>query len=247
MRSFYAGLVVIALVAAGLIVWQARRAKASTAVRMLDAVDTTGVRPEGHVYGSPTAPVTIVEYADFECPACQRFAVLTEPDVRKRIADSGLANIRFFDFPLKQHRSAVLASKAAACAGDQGRFWEMHDRLFDRQGEWSPDVADVRDPKHIFEGYARDLGVETGRWSACYDSREHLAQIRATQADGERVGVDRTPSFVIGGRLLLGSLTYDQIRAYVDSVRSRAGVAAPASGGARPGIDPRVGGGARRP
>jgi protein-disulfide isomerase len=230
MRPFYIALGAIAVAGAGFLVWQSSR-QPEREVRTLDAATAGEVaaNAEGWTYGKPDAPVTIVEFADYECPACARYATVTGPDVKRRIADAGLARIIFFDYPLPQHRFAVNASVAAACAGEQGKYWEMHDRLFEGQGEWSPQFTNVRNPKGIFEGYARDIGVDVGAWGTCYDDQKPLPRIRANAAEGQRRGINQTPSFVIGNRVLPGILTYDEIRAYVDSA-ARTAAPAPAPG-----------------
>jgi protein-disulfide isomerase len=106
--------------------------------------------------------VKIIEFADFECPGCGNFATVTEPDVRKRIIEPGLANMTFYDFPLPQHKNSRAAHNAAACAADQGKFWEMHDRLFNSQDQWNTQATD--NPKPFFEKYASDMGLDAKTW-----------------------------------------------------------------------------------
>jgi protein-disulfide isomerase len=172
---------------------------------------------KGHTMGSPTAPVEIVEFADYECPACANYAVVTEPDVRSRILDSGLARVTYFDFPLPMHKNTWWAAHAAACADDQGRFWPMHDQLFAGQADWNGEVTD--DPVPIFAGYAKALGLDVDRWRACVTGRVHQREIEASKALAERRRVDQTPTFFVGGKMLAGSVPYDAIRAAVDSQR----------------------------
>ena len=97
---------------------------------------------EGYLMGKPDAPVQVIEFGDFECPGCGQFANVTEPDVRTRLIATGIVAFRFFDFPLTQiHRNTWSAHIAASCAADQNKFWEMHDRLFDGQGEWNGEAT----------------------------------------------------------------------------------------------------------
>jgi protein-disulfide isomerase len=246
MRPFYYALGAIAGVATVLLVWLARREPEGAAPREVAAAAPTGTA-EGYLYGNPNAPVTIVEFADFECPACARYATVTGPDVRTRLADSGLVNIRFYDFPLPQHRFSLPASMAAACANEQGKFWEMHDRLFEGQAEWSPQFASVRNPKGIFQGYARDLGLEVGRWEECYDADRHRGRIQANAAYGQQLGVNQTPTFQIGRRLHPGLLTYDEIKREVQGAIAARGTGAPrdsAAAGASGGVADSAAGGA---
>jgi protein-disulfide isomerase len=182
-----------------------------------EAVDTANTGPaQGYLLGKVDAPVKIEEFADFECPACGNFSIVTEPDVRSRIINPGLANLTFYDFPLNIHRNTVPASNAAACADEQGKFWPMHDRLFQAQTEWNGEATDA--PKPFFKRYAQEVGIDVAKWEACYDARKYQKRISANLAQGLRLGVNRTPSFVIAGKLYSGLISYDAIKATVDSV-----------------------------
>jgi protein-disulfide isomerase len=225
-RPFYIALALIALVGTAAIVYVATRPSAGVAT--VDPALAPG-EAEGYLLGDPNAPVQILEFADFQCPACERFATITEPDIRSRIVEQGLASFRFYDFPLPQHRNALNASLAAACANDQGKFWEYHDRLFRGQPDWSNE----RNPKGLYAGYARELGLDVSRWEQCYDDRTHVPTIMANKAEGERRQISQTPTFVIGNRVVPGAISYDQFRALVDTALAQARAAAPADGTAR--------------
>jgi protein-disulfide isomerase len=187
--------------------------------------DITAAQAEGYFAGNPNAPVQVLEFADFECPACAQFSLVTEPDVRKLLVATGLIGYRYFDFPLPQHRNTIPASLAAACAADQGKFWEMHDALFFNQPEWSSQ-ATSRPMRHFTE-YARQIGLKVDAWTACVDEQRHLARIIGNRKEGERRGVQQTPTFVIGRRVIAGSLPYDQLKEYVDSAAKAATPAPP--------------------
>ncbi|HJR62240.1 MAG TPA: thioredoxin domain-containing protein [Gemmatimonadaceae bacterium] len=210
MRNFYLVLAAIAVAGGGVIAWQAMRPSTQgTAV----LTPVTAAQAEGHLLGNPSAPVEILEFADFQCPACGHFATITEPDVRKRIVEAGLASFRFFDYPLPQHRNAIPAHLAAGCAAEQGKFWEMHDKLFEMQGEWSS----ARSPKGEFEDYARQVGLDVATWESCYDAQRPMSRIRANAAEGDRRGVRSTPTFVIGNRMIASAIPYDVLKAHVDT------------------------------
>ena len=182
-----------------------------------ETADTTNAGPaQGYLMGKVDAPVKILEFADFECPACAGFSVVTEPDVRTRIINTGLANITYFDFPLPQHRNTLAASTAAVCADEQGKFWPMHDRLFQAQDEWNGEVTDS--PKPFFKRYAQEIGLDVAKWETCYDARKYQKRIGANLADGLRRGVGSTPTFIIGNKLYRGMSSYDAMKAIVDSV-----------------------------
>ncbi|MBA3580738.1 MAG: thioredoxin domain-containing protein [Gemmatimonadaceae bacterium] len=178
----------------------------------------------GYMLGDSSAPVQIVEFADFECPACARFATITEPDVRSRIIEPGLANLTYFDLPLPQHLNSHAASNAAACADDQGKFWAMHEQIYARQHEWS--TYATKNPKGQLKSAAQVAGLDLKAWESCFDARRHQARIDANAAEAARRGVRSTPSFFIGGKLYTGPLTYDEIKAAVDTARAAAAVAA---------------------
>jgi len=211
LKPFYIGLVVVLLVGIALI---ARALQHSDASRPSIAnVAATPLQAQGHLLGNPNAPVQVLEFADFGCPHCAEFATITEPDIRKRIIDAGLASYRFFDFPIGEFSNSVAASNAAACAGDQNKFWEMHDKLFQGQPDWD----NANNPKDVFERYAKALGLDVNAWDACYDSQKHLPEIKADRDEGVRRGVNSTPTFVIGTKQIPGAIPYDMFKAYVDT------------------------------
>jgi protein-disulfide isomerase len=217
-KLFYGVLAAVAVAGLAVIGWYATRP--APAPRQL-AGPVSPELAEGYLYGDPNAPVQISEFADFQCPACAHFATITVPDVKRRIVDAGLASYRFYDFPLNQHANAIPAAMAAACAADQGRFWEMHDAIFAGQTQWS----DRRNPKGTFEGYASRAGVNVGEWERCYDEQRHLERITANQQYGLRMGVGSTPTIIVGRHVLPGAISYDRVRAYVDSAAADAAAA----------------------
>jgi protein-disulfide isomerase len=192
-------------------------------------VDPAGppVTVEGYVLGDPNAPVEVLEWADFECPACMQFATLTEPDVRQRLVSTGQVRFRYFFFPLPNHRSSASAAYAAACAADQNKFWEMHDALYAGFNDWAQGRA--RDPKGVFRGYAERIGLDVGTWESCYESDKHRQLITQHKAMGIQRGVGSTPTFIIGGKQVPGAISYDAFKAHVDSAAATAGAAAPAA------------------
>src|SRR6185503_2575725 len=110
----------------------------------------------------------------------------------------GLANMRFYDFPVPElHPNTMFASLAASCAADQGQFWPMHDALLDGQLEWEGRTN--KNPKKVFEGYAERLKLDAAKFNACYESRENVPRIQANHDAGVALQVGATPSFVIAG------------------------------------------------
>ena len=210
-RPFVIALGVIAIVGVLALAWSATRTKHGVTDVDLKA-DPTQAR--GYLLGDSTAPVQILEFADFECPACAQFATLTEPDVRKTLVTTGKASYRYFDFPLPMHKNTWAASNAAACADEQGKFWEMHDMLFTNQDRWNG--AATSSPKGALKGYAQSLGLDVPKWEKCYDEERYRPRIASNRAEAERRHVESTPTFVIGGKMIASAITFDQFMKYVD-------------------------------
>jgi protein-disulfide isomerase len=225
-RGFYVALVAIAVAGAAAIGVASKRGN-TTSVVTINPADTVGAKSEGHVLGSAQAPVEIVEFADFECPICATWATVTEPDVRQRLINTGQARLRVFSFQVNSsHANSVSAALGAECAADQGKYWEMHDRLFEGQNDWSAIRTD--DPKAVIEGYAKALGLDVAAWNQCFDSRKHVGRVAANSQEAVRRKVGSTPTFIVGDKMLSGSQPYDVIKALVDSARMKAPVAAAA-------------------
>ena len=188
---------------------------------------------EGYLRGNANAPVSIVEFGDFECPTCEHFATITEPDVRAKLVDTGLASFRFYDFPIPGHLNTMSASLAAACADHQGKFWEMHDALYQGQAEWN--MQATTNPKKVIAGYVKRLGLDEKAWNDCFDSQKDVARIEAHKAAGMKIGVNVTPTMVIEGKMYAQpTWTYDEMKKIVDSItvakaKSGAGQVAPPS------------------
>lgn len=198
--------------------------------------------PKPYVMGDSTAPVVIEEFADFECPVCGSYATVTEPDVRRMIIDTHLAYYKYYDFPLPMHHNTQAASNAAACAADQGKFWQMHDQLFAGQDAWglNPDGAtQVTDnPKPVFVGYAKAVGLNTSEFEQCYDSKKEQARVNANAAEGFRRNVNQTPTFFINGKMFAGSIPYDVMKRAVDEAAAAKKAAPAAAPAATPATTP---------
>lgn len=188
--------------------------------------DAPPMQAEGYLRGNPDAPITIIEFADFECPGCGQFATIQGPDIKKRIIDAGLANFRFYDFPLTSiHANTLFAHLAAACADDQGKFWEMHDQLFMNQPDWSS--LATTNPRKVIEPYATTIGLDMAAYNSCMNEQKHLARIQANAKEGESRGVGSTPTLIVDNKMYPGGLTADGLKKLVDSLT--AAKAAPAA------------------
>ncbi len=149
--------------------------------------------------GSKNAPVTIVEFSDFQCPYCARFAQQTLPLIEQNYIKTGKVKLVFKDFPLGFHANAKKASEAANCAGDQEKYWEYHDRIFQNQN--ALDIASLKK-------YAKDLGLDSSKFDACIDSGKYSAEIDEDVSEGQKNGVTGTPAFFVNGKSLVGAQPY---------------------------------------
>ncbi|HET9424959.1 MAG TPA: thioredoxin domain-containing protein [Gemmatimonadaceae bacterium] len=174
------------------------------------------VTSQGYVLGSPTAPIELVELGDFECPSCARFAELTEPEIRAQYVNTGKVRFRFIDFPLSIHRNTVNASNAAACADEQGKFWEMHDLLFATQHEWNSETTNDPD-KHFKAIGQRIQGIDASKLNECIDSRRHAAKVQSHLKIAVDRGAPGTPTFYVGNtQLNFRTNSFDEFKAYFD-------------------------------
>ena len=159
------------------------------------------------VRGDPDAPITIIEFSDYECPFCARFYSETLGLLEQNYIDTGKVNLVYRDFPLSFHPSAQKAAEAAECAGEQGEYYEMHDMLFE---------SGVAGGVAQFKQYAATLGLDTGAFNSCLDSGAMEAEVQKDMADGSAAGVSGTPSFVINGELLVGAQPFAAFKQVID-------------------------------
>ena len=208
----------VVLVVGGAVLWGTMQNKPKPIELPKDA---PAMQAEGYLRGNPNAPITIIEFADFECPGCGQFATLQGPEIKARIIDAGLANFRFYDFPLTGiHANTLFAHLAAACANDQGKFWEMHDQLFANQPDWS--TVATTNPRKVIEPYATAIGLDMAAYNTCMDEQKHLARIQANAKEGESRGVNSTPTLIVGSKVYPGGLPYDALKKLVDSLTAAA-------------------------
>ena len=183
-------------------------------VEMLLAEKRTEIATVGHPSNGPDeAPIKIVEFSDFECPYCAR-VLPTMEQVKKTYGDK--VQIVFRQFPLSIHANAQKAAEASLCAHDQGKFWAMHDLIFEEQKQLA--VDDLKDK-------AQRLGLDTGRFDTCLDSGQFEEQVQDDVRDGFVAGVTSTPSLFVNGLALTGAQPYPAIAAMIDSELKKVGSA----------------------
>jgi protein-disulfide isomerase len=171
------------------------------------------VRSHSPQEGSAAAPLTLVEFADFQCPSC----AATNPVLKQLKVDYGEElNFVFRHFPLETiHPQARLASLVAAAAGEQNKFWDMHDLLYERQAAWANNSAALE----IFTGYAEELDLDVDRFKQAIDNEKFAADIEQDQADGQSLRIPGTPTFFINGSPFVGSPSYQNLKAALDAAR----------------------------
>ena len=149
------------------------------------------------IIGDPNAPITIIEFSDFECPFCARFHVQTLPSLLEEYIDQGKVKLVFRDFPIQSiHPNAVPAAVAANCANDQGNFRGMHDMIFENQNEWSN--LETVDALMTFSQYAGELQLDQEIFDSCLTSGKHIEEIQKDLQDGRDYQVTGTPGFFVG-------------------------------------------------
>ena len=158
--------------------------------------------------GDANAPVTIVEFSDFECPFCGKFYSETLRQLKNEYIDTGKVKLIYRDFPLDFHQNAQKAAEAAECADDQEKFWEMHDVIFENQRSLS--VSSLKQ-------FAGQIGLDTGEFNSCLDSGKHSGEVQNDFREGASYGVSGTPSFFINGIQLVGAQPFSAFKQIIDS------------------------------
>jgi protein-disulfide isomerase len=163
------------------------------------------------VLGSLDAPVTIIEYSEYLCGFCQRFALETLPLIEEQYIDTGQVKLIFRDFPVHGQPAVVLAM-VAECAADQGNFRDMHVLLFERAEEWSQSD----DPLATFQGYAEEIGIDQHELVNCLELGTPFERIQEDYNVGVQDGVSGTPSFLVNGTLVVGAQPFEEFQRIIE-------------------------------
>lgn len=176
---------------------------------------TATIEDDDPVKGDPNAPVIIMEFSEFRCPFCRRFAMQTLPLIKEKYIDKGKVKLIFRDLPLPFHRYAKDAAKAANCAMKQGKFWEMHDKLFET-GKLTP---------NDLSSYAQGLGLDMKKFEECMKDPAIEAEINGDVEASREYGIRGTPSFIIGknkggktftGEIVRGALPFSNFQKVIE-------------------------------
>ncbi|MFC1768657.1 DsbA family protein [Nanoarchaeota archaeon] len=160
------------------------------------------------IKGDKDAPVTIVEWSDFECSFCARFYSQTLSKIQEEYIDTGKVKFVYRDFPLSFHPNAQKAAEAAECAGEQGNYYEMHDLLFEKG---------VKGGVDSYKQFASDIGLDTDEFNDCLDSGKMASEVKADMDAGAAAGVRGTPGFVINGQAVSGAQPFENFKQIIDA------------------------------
>ena len=169
------------------------------------------IGPNSYMTGKIDAKVTIVEFGDYQCPAC----AYANPTVQKIIniyKDNPEVNFVSRNFPLPQHSQAMISAEAAEAAGAQGKFWEMGNMLYERQNEWSGNSKAIE----VFAGYAKELGLDVKAFTDSINQKKFQDVITKDRSGGQALGVNSTPTFFINGKKFQGALNIDSFKKEID-------------------------------
>ncbi len=163
--------------------------------------------------GKTDAKVTVVEFSDYQCPFCRKSFNEVIPALFKDYVDSGKVRFIFKDFPLSFHPNAPKYAEAARCAGDQGKYFEMHDKIFQEQEKLGQGTVDLPFDKK----WAVELGLDAASFNSCLDSGKYTKAVQQDFADGVAVGVSGTPTFFINGQAIVGAQPYAVLKQAIDA------------------------------
>jgi protein-disulfide isomerase len=191
------------------------RSRADSTKSRATRTDSTQGPLAGRIRGSASAPVTVYEMSDFQCPYCREFAVSTFPAIDSTYVATGRVRWAFVNFPLTSiHHNAVAAAEVALCAAQQGGFWRVHDLLYRHQDVWAP----LKEPAAFFLTLADSAKLSKPALLACLQSPSTEEAIRADAQGAERSGATSTPTFYIEGGLLIGAQPLPVFRQVLDSI-----------------------------
>ncbi len=171
-------------------------------------IQTFEITEANHIRGAFNAPITLVEFSDFECPFCARHY----PTLKKILNDyQGKVRLVYKHFPLSFHPNGQKAAEASECADEQGKFWEYHDKLFENLAASGYSLSN-------FKQWAKDLGLNSGKFDECLESGKYTQKVQADFQEGSQKGVTGTPATFINGQMISGALPYESFKQAVDSI-----------------------------
>ena len=175
-----------------------------------NAIATSGFANGIYLPATTSATVTLVEFGDYECPACGVYS----PLVKQLLTEfAGKVTYVFRNYPLAQHKNAPITSYAVEAASLQVKYWEMHEKVYATQSEWS----NLSDPKDLLIGYAKDFGMDTTKFTSDLTSTSVKDKVKSDTNDGNTIGITQTPTFYLNGQKITLEGSYDQLRSLVQN------------------------------
>ncbi len=171
------------------------------------------------VWGDENAPVTIIEFSDYQCPFCRVFWEESLPTIEKDYIDTGKVKFVYRDFPLSSHAMALPYAEAAECSGDQGKYWDMHDKIFEEQAELGRGTITQITLEDLAD-WSAELDLDLEAFDECMASGKHRDEVLKDLDDGSMAGVQGTPSFFINGKIIRGALP---LEAFIEAIESELG------------------------
>jgi protein-disulfide isomerase len=180
------------------------------------AIDSSKLVDDDAVLGSVNAPVTIVEFSDFQCLFCRKFWVETMPQLKKTYIDTGKVKFVYRDFPLSSiHPSAEASAEASECAADQNKYWEMHDIIFSEQAKKG--TGTIQYTVNDLKKWAGQIGLDTTKFNSCLDSGKYKSEVEKDTQDAAAIGISGTPAFVIGSKIISGAYPFSEFQKAIDA------------------------------
>ena len=173
----------------------------------------TLIRENSHstATGTYNYKVTMVEFGDYQCPACR----FVEPEIKKLIDEyKDKVKLVYRHYPLPQHKNAVIAAQAAEAAGEQAKFWEMHAKMYETQDKWK----DIENPIDFYVGLAKEFALDTTKFKASVESGKFKDIIDQDRRDADDFAISATPTLYINGEKYAGSMSYEAMKVKIDSI-----------------------------
>ena len=179
------------------------------------ALDTALLRKAdlGRITGDSAAKVIVLEISDFQCPYCKAFHDATYPAVRATYVDKGKARMAYVNLPLRSHQNSWPAAEAAMCASVQGKFWVMHDSLFNAQAKWGT----ILKPDTMFARFAKGMALDAAAFESCQSTHATRPLIASDADRANSAGITGTPAFIIGDSLLSGAYPFPDFQRVIDA------------------------------
>jgi len=184
----------------------------STPTKISEEQSKILIHEDSHTKGAKDVKVTLVEFGDFQCPAC----AVSYPIVEQILKDyDGKIKFVFREFPLPAnvHPNSQIAAEAAEAAGAQGKFFEMYKALYENQKEWGGD----KNPMQFFEKYAKEIGLDIDKFKSDIETKKYESRVQKDLSDGQSLGVNSTPTFFINNEKIIGGLPYDEFKAKIEA------------------------------